>query len=288
MRVDSSHNKIKELKILILILKDLKFPYNLWRNRQPWWKLSEREILGQYRGSILGITWSVITPLLMLGVYTFVFSEVFQARWGNGFEQTNSFEFAVNLFAGLIVFNLFAECVTRAPALVLANPSYVKKVVFPLEILAYITLSSAVFHALTSLSVLVIFQIICFHSLPVTFLWLPLVWMPLLLGCLALTWVLAALGVFLRDLGQAIGTAVTMAMFLSPIFYPTSALPLRWQPILNLNPLAQVITETRRVVISGSPPRIAFIVVGTVIAVCMCELAYRFFLKSKKAFADVV
>ena len=268
--------------------KYLSFQKSFWPNRELLWRLSKREILGQYKGSVLGIAWSIATPLLMLTVYTFVFSEVFQVRWGNELEQTTSFEFAINLFAGLIVFNIFAECMNRAPTLVLANPSYVKKVVFPLEILAYITLSTAVFNALTSLAVLIVFQVIILHSFSVTFLWLPLVWMPLLLGCLAITWALAALGVFLRDIGQVIGTAVTMAMFLSPIFYPTSALPLRWQPILNLNPLAQVINETREVLITGSPPKISFIVVGTLLAVCMCEITYRFFQKSKKAFADVL
>jgi lipopolysaccharide transport system permease protein len=162
----------------------------------------------------------------MLGVYTFVFSQVFEARWGT-LGSDGPLGFAINLFAGLIVFNLFAECINRAPTLVLANPNYVKKVVFPLEVLGTIAVGSAVFQALASLVVLVIFELIAIHHLPITFLFLPLVWTPLLLGCIAITWALAALGVFIRDLSQITSVITSMLMFLSPIFYPVSALPKR-------------------------------------------------------------
>jgi lipopolysaccharide transport system permease protein len=223
----------------------------------------------------------------MLAVYTFVFSQVFKARWG-GLEQAGPLGFAVNLFAGLMVFNLFAECINRAPMLVLVNPNYVKKVIFPLEILAGIAVGSAGFHALTSLAVLVIFELMAFHSLPITFLWLPLVWVPLVLGCLALTWLLAALGVFLRDIGQVVGVGVSMLMFLSPIFFPVSALPLRWQPVLALNPLAQVIEQTRQVVVAGKPPGAGYLICGILLATLACELSFRSFQKAKRAFADVM
>jgi len=186
------------------------------------------------------------------------------------------------------VFNLFAECINRAPMLVLVNPNYVKKVIFPLEILAGIAVGSAGFHALTSLAVLVIFELMAFHSLPITFLWLPLVWVPLVLGCLALTWLLAALGVFLRDIGQVVGVGVSMLMFLSPIFFPVSALPLRWQPVLALNPLAQVIEQTRQVVVAGKPPGAGYLIGGILLATLACELSFRSFQKAKRAFADVM
>jgi lipopolysaccharide transport system permease protein len=212
---------------------------------------------------------------------------VFKARWG-GLEQAGPLGFAVNLFAGLIVFNLFSECVSRAPGLVLANPNYVKKVIFPLEILAGVAVGGACFHALTSLAVLVIFEVIAFHSIPFTFLWLPLVWVPLLLGCLAVTWLLATLGVFLRDIGQIMGVIVSMLMFLSPIFFPVSALPLRWQPVLALNPLAQVIEQTRQVVVAGKAPGAGYLISGTLLAMLACELSYRSFQKAKRAFADVM
>ena len=265
----------------------LRFPRALWHHRELWWRLTEREVLGRYRGSALGIGWSFITPLAMLAVYTFVFSQVFKARWG-GLEQAGPLGFSGNLFAGLIVFNLFSECVNRAPGLVVANPNYVKKVIFPLEVLGSVAVGSAAFHALTSLFILLVFELIAFHKLPITLLWLPLVWLPLVLGSLSCTWVLSSAGVFLRDIGQLIGVALNMLMFLSPIFFPVSALPARWQPILALNPLAYVIEQTRRVAVEGLNPDLFYLLVGAILTATACELSFRAFQKAKGAFADVI
>jgi len=264
-----------------------RFPHALWKHRELWWRLTEREVLGRYRGSALGIGWSFITPLAMLAVYTFVFSQVFKARWG-GLEQAGPLGFAVNLFAGLIVFNLFSECVSRAPGLVVANPNYVKKVIFPLEVLGSVAVGSAGFHAMTSLIILIMFELFAFHQLPFTLLLLPLVWLPLLLGSLACTWLLSAAGVFLRDISQLIGVALNMLLFLSPIFFPVSALPARWQPILALNPLAPIIEETRRVAVQGLNPDPVYLIAATITTAVACELSYRTFQKSKRAFADVI
>jgi lipopolysaccharide transport system permease protein len=148
----------------------------------------------------------------MLSVYTFVFSQVFKARWG-GLEQAGPLGFAVNLFAGLIVFNLFSECLNRAPGLVVSNPNYVKKVVFPLEVLGCVAVGNAGFHALTSLLILIIFELISLHYIPLTLLWLPLIWLPLFLGSLACTWFLSAAGVFLRDIGQLIGVGFPFRLY---------------------------------------------------------------------------
>jgi lipopolysaccharide transport system permease protein len=223
----------------------------------------------------------------MLAVYTFVFSQVFKARWG-GLEQAGPLGFAVNLFAGLIVFNLFSDCVSRAPGLVVVNPNYVKKVIFPLEVLGSVAVGSAAFHAITSLIILIVFELIAFRQLPITLLWLPMVWMPLLLMSLACTWVLSSAGVFLRDIGQLVGVGLNMLMFLSPIFFPVSALPARWQPFLSLNPLAQVIEQTRRVAVQGLTPQASYLIIGTLIGALSCELSLRIFQKSKSAFADVI
>jgi lipopolysaccharide transport system permease protein len=265
----------------------LTFPSSLWKNRELWWRLTEREVLGRYRGSLLGIGWSFITPLAMLAVYTFVFSQVFKARWG-GLEQAGPLGFAVNLFAGLIVFNLFSECAIRAPGLVVANPNYVKKVVFPLEVLGCVAVGNAGFHALTSLLILLVFKVIAFQNLPLTLLWLPLIWLPLILGSLACTWLLSAAGVFLRDIGQLIGVGLNMLMFLSPIFFPLSAMPAKWQPLLQLNPLAQVIEQTRLVTVQAVNPDWRYLFLGTLVALAACELSLRAFQKSKRAFADVL
>ena len=274
-------------KKMLKLMKVLKFPRCILDQRELWWRLTEREILGRYRGSALGLGWSFITPLAMLAVYTFVFSQVFKARWG-GLEQAGPLGFAVNLFAGLIVFNLFSECISRAPGLIVSNPNYVKKVVFPLEVLGCVTVGSAIFHAITSSIVLLIFELIAFKQIPLTLLWLPIIWIPLIIGTLACTWILSAAGVFLRDIGQLIAVGLNMLMFLSPIFFPVSALPERWQPLLQLNPLAKVIEQTRRVAVQGLNPDHSYILFGITITLAACELSFRSFTKSKKALADVL
>ena len=176
----------------------------------------------------MGLLWSFFNPVLMLAVYTFVFSVVFKARWAGGSDSKT--EFALVLFAGLLVFNLFAECVNRAPGLILSNVNYVKKVIFPLEILPVVALGSAGFHFLISLVVWSIFYLLFFGIPPATILLLPLILIPLVLITLGISWLLASLGVYLRDVSQIIGVVTTVLMFLSPIFYPIVALPEEYRP----------------------------------------------------------
>lgn len=233
---------------------NVRFIDSFWTNRELWLRLTEREVLGRYRGSALGILWSFITPLAMIAVYTFVFSQVFKARWGS-LEEAGPLGFAINLFAGLIVFNLFSECISRAPSLICMNPNYVKKVIFPLETLGSVAVGNAGFHAITSLTILLLIELLAMHYIPLTIFWLPLVWTPLVLLSMAGTWLLSAAGVFIRDIGQLINVGLNMLMFLSPIFFPVSALPDRWQPILKLNPLAMIIEQTRLVLVQGVRPQ---------------------------------
>lgn len=271
----------------------LRFPGALWRHRELWWQLSRREVQGRYRGSMLGWGWSLITPLMMLAVYTFVFSQVFQARWGD-LEQSGPLVFAINMFAGLIVFNLFAETANQSPGLILSNANLATKVIFPLEILPAVTVTAAMFHALTSLAVLVSFQLVNAlagsgsSGISATVLWLPLVWLPLASGCVAMGWLLSALGVFLRDLGQVIGVAVNLLMFLSAVFYPLSALPDRWQPFLQINPLVSVIEQTRRVAVNAQAPSLQYLALGSLTGLIVCELSFRCFQKARRGFADVL
>ena len=262
--------------------------YNaLTRNPSILWRLTEREVALRYRGSLLGWSWTLLNPLMMLAVYTFVFSTVFKARWPD-LQEAGPIGFAINLFAGLIVYSLFAECISKAPTLVLGQPSYVKKVIFPLELLSAVAVGAAAFHACTSLVVLGLFELIAQGSIPLTALWLPLVWLPLLLGSLGLCWLLSALGVFLRDLPQLVNVGLTMLMFLSAIFYPVSALPERWQPVLNLNPLVLVIEQTRAVLVSGQQPSALYLCLGLPLSVVLCELCFRMFQKARRGFADVM
>lgn len=247
-----------------------------------------REVIGRYRGSMLGLLWSFVNPVLMLAVYTFIFSVVFKARWGAGDGTGSNLEFAVILFAGLIVFNLFSECLSRAPGLILSNVNYVKKVIFPLEILPLVSLGSALFHAAASLFVLVLFLTFSDLRLVWTVALFPLVLLPLLPLILGLSWLLASLGVFLRDVGQLVGLILTALMFLSPIFYPVSALPESVRDFIFLNPLSFIIEQSRSVLIFGQLPDWAGLAGYAAIAM-LFALAGRFwFEKTRKGFPDVM
>ena len=259
---------------------------SLWRNRGLIDALAKREVLGRYRGSALGLLWSFFNPLFMLVVYTFVFSVVFKARWSGGSESKT--EFALVLFAGLMVFNLFAECVNRAPGLILGNANYVKKVVFPLEILPIVTLGAAGFHLLVSLAVWLLFYMIFFSVPHLTTLLLPLVLLPLVLFTLGVSWMLASLGVYLRDVGQIVGILTTALLFLSPIFYPVSALPEKYQTFLHLNPLTPVIEQTRQVLVWGNLPDITFWLATLGVGALVAWLGFAWFQKTRKGFADVL
>ena len=260
----------------------------IWHQRELIWRLTVREVLSRYRGSVAGWAWTFLNPLAMLTVYTFVFSQVFKAKWGGSGSGLGSLDYAVSLFAGLIVFNQISECVVKAPSLILANPSYVKKIVFPLEILSAVSVSSAFIHTFTSLSILAIFEVVAKRFIPVTFLWIPLVWIPLLLGCLAASWLLSSIGVYIRDINQVAGFSMSALLFISPVFFPLSALPSRWQPLLGLNPAAIIIEQTRQVAVLGNQPSFNYIIIGTILGAIAAECSYSFFLRVKPGFADVV
>jgi len=256
-----------------------------WRNRELIEALAKREVLGRYRGSFMGILWSFFNPLFMLAVYTFVFSVIFNARWGGSGSKT---EFALVLFAGLLVFNLFSESITRAPGLMLANVNYVKKVVFPLEILPTVTMLSALFHGLISLGVWCVVYSLFFGLLHPTVLLLPLIVLPFLMFIMGLSWSLASLGVYLRDVSQIIGLVTSFLMFMSPIFYPVSALPENYRYFLYLNPLTPVIEMTRDVLYWGMIPDIKLLGAYWVASVVIAWLGFAWFQKTRKGFSDVL
>ncbi|MEB0047242.1 MULTISPECIES: ABC transporter permease [unclassified Pseudomonas] len=258
---------------------------SLWRNRNLLTAATKREVVGRYRGSFFGILWSFFNPLLMLAVYTFVFSVVFKARWGGSESKT---EFALVLFAGMIVFNLFSECINRAPNLILGNPNYVKKVIFPLEILPWIGLGAAFFHFLISLGVWLLAYIVFFGVPHLTVLYLPLILLPFMFFIMGISWALASLGVYLRDVGQFIGILTTILMFLSPIFYPVSALPEAYRGLLYMNPLTPVIEQTRAVLFFGQTPDFAMLGVYLIATSLIAWLGFFWFQKTRKGFADVI
>lgn len=249
--------------------------------------MTKREVVGRYRGSLLGIFWSFFNPVLMLTVYTFVFSVVFKARWGVGGSESRT-EFAIVLFAGMIIYSLFSECISRAPSLILNNVNYVKKVVFPLEILPWVALSAALFHMAISTAVLLLFFAAVHLSVNWTILFLPILIAPFALLTVGVAWFLSSVGVYLRDVGQTIGFALTIMLFASPVFYPVSALPQEYQKFLMLNPLTFIIEQTRDIVIWGKLPNFYGLAVYAGIAVAVALLGFAWFQKTRKGFADVL
>lgn len=259
---------------------------SFWSNRHLVKTLAQREIVGRYRGSMLGILWSFFNPVFMLGVYTFVFSVVFKARWGVG--ASSRVEFALVLFTGLLVFNLFAECLNRAPNLILQNPTYVKKVVFPLEILPWVSFASALFHALISLLVWLLFYLAAFGIPPLTALLFPLLLFPLLFLSMGCSWFLASLGVYLRDVSHMVSILTTALLFLTPIFYPVSIIPEEYRMMIFLNPLTFIVDQARNLLIFGKGPDWIGYGVLTLCSALISWAGFAWFQKTRKGFADVI
>ena len=259
---------------------------SLWRNRGLIIASTKREVLVRYRGSALGLLWSFFNPLFMLLVFTFVFSVIFQARWGGG--SGSKTEFALLLFAGLLVFNLFAEGINKAPSLIVGNVNYVKKVVFPLEILPVVALLSGVFHTFISLGVWLIAYMIFFGTPQPTVWLLPLVLLPFCLFMAGLCWALASLGVFLRDVSQFIGLLTSALLFLSPIFYPASSFPQDYRYLLYINPLTTVVEQARDVLFWGEIPDFFSLGVYWILTLGIAWLGFAWFQKTRKGFADVL
>jgi len=245
-----------------------------------------REVVGRYKGSLLGVLWSFLNPLFLLCVYTFVFGYVFKSRWGLPNEGTA--EFAVVLFVGMIIHGLFAECANRAPSLIVGNPNYVKKVIFPLESLGWVAVGAALFHAAVSTFVLLLAQLVVRGQLPITVIAFPLViaaFLPAVVGCV---WILSSLGVFLRDVQQAIGLITMAMMFLAPVFYPASMLSEPYRSWLSLNPLTFPIEQAREVLIWGRWPNLFGLVVYGLCASLFAWFAFWWFQRTRDGFADVL
>jgi len=255
-------------------------------NRRLIGALAAREIASRFRGSLLGFAWAIVQPVFMLAIYAFVFSEVFKSRWPGG--TGSKTEFALVLFAGLIVFNTFSEVFNRAPQLVLSNANYVKRVVFPLEILSVVSVLTALFNLVVSLAVWLAFYMIVAGVPHPTVLLFPVALLPLLLLLTGLSWFFAALGVYLRDIAQVTAIITAAIMFLTPIFFPVDAVPERFRGLLDVNPLAPIVQQVREVLIwnMGLDP-VRF---GTsfVLGLVVFGAGFAFFQKVRKGFADVI
>jgi lipopolysaccharide transport system permease protein len=264
---------------------------SIWTNRMLILQMSKRDVIGRYKGSLMGLLWSFLNPLLMLAVYTFFFSVVFKSRWGgltSGTMEENKAFFAIILFAGMIVHGLFSEVLNRAPNLILGNVNYVKKVIFPLEILPIINLVAALFHCAVSFIVLLIVVIVFNGFINWTTIFVPIIILPFGLLTLGMAWALTSLGVYARDVGQTIGIAMSVMLFLSPVFYPVTALPEEFRIWIQVNPLTFIIEQIREVVIWGRLPNWLGLIKYTAVSCIFAWLGFVWFQKTRKGFADVL
>lgn len=259
---------------------------HLWRYRELIGAMARREILGRYRGSWLGIFWSLLTPILLLGVYTFVFGVIFKARWpaSQGVDQN----FAALLFCGIIVHGLFAEMLTRAPRLIVDNANYVKRVVFPLDVLAWIAAFASVFHFFIAFLVLILFVLVFGDGLSWTLLAVPVLLCSLLLLIVGVAWFVSALGVYLRDLTYVANFLATALIFLSPVFYPSSAVPESFALAMNINPLTFYIEALRDLVVLGQLPPLWSSLLAAVVALVVFIAGFGFFQRVRSGFADIL
>ncbi len=246
----------------------------------------KRDVLSRYRGSYLGILWSLLRPLSMLAMYTVVFGYIFESKLGNPNES--KFDFTLALFCGLILFDFLAECVSRAPTLVLTNTNYVTKVVFPLEILPVMTVGAALVQLVISCIPLLIAQLCAHGSIPLTVLYLPLILLPLVLFCLVITWLLASVGVFIRDINSLVPVVLMFILYDSAFFYSIDRVPPNLLPLVLANPLATIIDEARNAVLWGSPLVWGRYGVVLFASFAVMILGYTFFMRTKSAFADVL
>lgn len=247
----------------------------------------KRDILSRYRGSILGVGWVVLNPLMMLALYTFAFAGILKTRWP-GEEGLGGVGYALNLFAGLIVFNLFSEVAGRAPSLIVQNANLVKKVVFPLEIFSWVAVFSSMLQLLFSALIMVAatgFYTGSFFVSVISFPLIILAFVPFLVG---MCWFLSSVGVYVRDLGQVITLVVNLCLFLSPIFYPASALPNYLSDLMWLNPLTLIIEQARLVLVSGAWPDWSALLLYAVVSSGFAVLGYLWFQRARKGFADVL
>lgn len=260
---------------------------HLWSHRELAWQLIRRDVEQRYRTSHLGLLWSVLTPLSTLVVYTFVFSTVMKARWRP--EGGSTIEFAMALFAGLIPFNVFAEVANRAPGLVPGAPNYVKKVIFPLDLLPIVSLGSAVVHSLISAAILTVLVTgVTGDVAPRLMAVLPLAYLPLVFLALGVGWLLAALGAYVRDIGHGVGIAVQFLMFLSPIVYPLQAVPEAFRPIFGYNPMTTIVEVFRALLLWHSWPDWRPWLLCTVGAGLFAWFGHVCFSHLRRGFADVI
>ena len=275
------------LNTLLYVLDFRRLPEIAASNRSLLWQFVKRSVSARYRGSMLGIFWSFVQPMMMMCVYTFVFSVVFKSRWGVDMEGGRG-SFAIIMFCGLALFNLFSESVTLNSSIVVSNTNLVKKVIFPLEILPLSQTIASFAVGMVWFFLLFLGTVFVFGKISFTMLLLPLILLPLFLFTLGVSYFTASLGVYVRDTPYVVGVVLQVLFFMTPIFYPVSAIPERFRWPILLNPLTLLIEEARKVFLYGELPDWRFLGVAFLISLLVLHLGFLWFHKTKKGFADVL
>lgn len=268
-------------------LRGLLAPYKALTSRRTLtFELTKRDILGRYRGASFGLFWSLLSPFLMLLIYTFAFGFVFKSKWPH--EVGGDHPYAIILYMGLIVHGFFSECLMRSPTLITSNTNLVKRVVFPLEILPWSTMLSALFHVGMNLLVFSVLRLAMEHTLCLSMLWLPVVFLPMLPLTLGVCWFFASFGVYLRDVSQITGVLSTAMLFVSSAMIPVSSLPPSYRGLFEINPLTFIIDQARAVALTGREPDFAGLGLYMLIALVFMYFGYAWFMLTRRGFADVI
>lgn len=269
------------------LLRRLQAPFSaLTTRRTLTFELTKRDILGRYRGASFGLLWSLLSPFLLLLIYSFAFGFVFKSKWPLVVGGDHSY--TVILYLGLIVHGFFAECLTRSPTLVTSNANLVKRVVFPLEILPWATVFSALFHVGMNVMVFLVLRLSLEHTLCWSMLWLPVVIAPLVPLTLGVCWLFASFGVYLRDISQITGVLATGMLFVSSVMIPVQALPPSYQILFELNPLTFIIDQVRVVALAGHMPDLAGLSLYAIGGLVLMYVGYAWFMLTRRGFADVL
>ncbi len=270
--------------------RELLLPWKILRHLASYksllWQFTKREVERRYRGTLLGLFWSFMTPLLMLLVYTIVFGFIFRGSYGH--PEETKVQFALGLFCGLLLWDVIAGSMLVAPGLIVGNANFVTKVIFPLEILPIAMISSTLVHTAIGFIPLLILLVISQGAIALSATSLFLIFIPILFYTLGIAWVLSALGVFLRDISAMIPALITILMFMSAIFFSITAIPSAWRWMMILNPAAVLISMARNALVFGEWPNMVMYMMQLIISIIVATSGYALFMKMKPAFADVL
>lgn len=263
----------------------MELVHSMWRYRHMIRHLTASQLSQRYRGSLLGALWAMAQPLLMLGIYSFVFGTIFRPRW---MEASGETSFTLALFCGLTAYGFFSDSMARSPFLITGNPNYVKKIIFPLEILAVTHVLAALVQSLAGFAILILAEWVFRGFVPITAWLFPLAILPFVLITLSLCWFFAALSVYFRDIENIMGLMLSGLMFLSPIFYSLQAVPERVRPVFFLNPVTWVVEDLRRVLLWGEMPDWTMWLAQLGLSIVFLSLSFLWFKKLQPGFADVL